>query len=241
MSTLSARLQDPEYQIWIKAGLCLSLVKEGLCSFSVDRSNELHQAVLDELKKTFNPAVNGICGNACISYNRGKKNWELICSCNSCQGFVDELLKYRCMTLGTNKNKTFTFRQSNFDNSDIHTWPTDPWQLAKLFMNPGQNISDKSPSETDLSAILNFIDHCIIPRKDVAVTSNISKVRDSRNRIMHSASMKLSQNDFMLFTDAMIDLLEDKLVLIGMADAIEAVKRIREVNYFILLFAETDN
>lgn len=177
MSSLQTRLQDPSYQLWIKAGMCLSLVKEGLENFAFDKSVELHALVTDKLKKKGSLSVlNGICGNAAISYNKVQKQWELRCSCNCCQGFLDELSNYRSTSLGANKNQCFTFTQRNFENSDLRDWPTEPWQLAKVFMNQGQKSTDKEPKDTDLSGILNFIDHCCVARKDIMDTANISKV-----------------------------------------------------------------
>ena len=49
---------------------------------------------------------------------------------------------------------------------------------------------------------------------------------------MHSATFKLDENDFIAFTDAMVDLLEDKTVIHSMPDAIKAVNDIKEVNLF---------
>ena len=176
MAALSVRLQGQDYCRWVKAGLCLTLVKEGLEAFAYDKSKELHEAVLVQLRNSGNPSASSVCSTACVCLNKSSKSWEVICGCSNCNAYLHELYKHRCLTLGRNRNQPFSFRQHNFYNTDIQGWPTDPWQLAKLFMNPGQKISVNNPKDTDLSGILNFIDHCVTARQDIQNTENIAKV-----------------------------------------------------------------
>ena len=161
MATLEKRLEDPAYNRWVKAGICLGFVKTGLEVFADQRSQVFHQGVLGQLRNSGNPSCNGICGQATVW--RGK-----ISCCNNCQGFVDEIDRQNM--------KSFRFQQGNWGNSDVQLWPKDPWEMAKIFMNPGQKSSQRSPADTDLSGILNFIDHCALARRDITNTYNISKV-----------------------------------------------------------------
>lgn len=177
MSSLNVRLEDPEYRNWVKAGLCLGLLKDGLTGFATDKSNELHDFVLDHLKKRGSPAFNRMCSNATIQYDRYTKNWSIDCTCNSCKDYMVELYKCRAVTLGASSSQPFTFRQGNFNNTDIQEWPNIPWQMAKVFMNPGQKVASQDAKDSDLSGLLNFIDHCDIARQGVFHTGNITKVR----------------------------------------------------------------
>ena len=161
MATLEKRLEDHAYKRWIQAGICLNFVKEGLELFVDQRSKIFHQNVLAQLRSSGNPSCNGICAQASVW--KGK-----ISCCNNCQAFVNEIVKQNF--------KIFKFQQGNWDNSAVQLWPKDPWELAKVFMNPGQKTSQRSPAETDLSGILNFIDHCAVARGDITNVHNISKV-----------------------------------------------------------------
>ena len=67
-------------------------------------------------------------------------------------------------------------------------------------------------------------------------TSLILKVRNARNATMHSASMKMSNADFLKHTDAMIDLLKDPLFMDKIEEAQNAVKEIQKVLKFIYYF-----
>ena len=161
MATLEKRLEDHAYKRWVKAGICLGFVKKGLEHFADQRSKLFHQNVLGQLRGRGNPSCNGVCDRATVWKNK------LSC-CNNCQAFLDEIYRQ-------NYN-TFKFHQGNWDNSIVQLWPKDPWELAKVFMNPGQKASQRSPADTDLSGILNFIDHCTVARNDIIDIHNIAKV-----------------------------------------------------------------
>lgn len=165
MSTLEERLEDEEYKLWVKAGVCIAAVKEGLAEFAHTRSQRAHTHVKTALKN--NTSVNNTCQHANIQFDRGLKKWSLGC-CQDFQAYVDELENL--------KFPPFTFKQSNWNNTDIKKWPTEHWEMMKVFMNPGQTAAQKDPSKSDLSAILNFITHCKIPRVDINDQNNLSEV-----------------------------------------------------------------
>ena len=54
-------------------------------------------------------------------------------------------------------------------------------------------------------------------------------MREARNATMHSASMKMSNADFLVYTDAMIALLQDPLFMDKIEEAQNAVKEIQKV------------
>lgn len=218
MSTLSDRLGDPEYRNWVKAGICLGYFKDGVETFADQRSIRFHQHVLHQLGG--NSSSQRVCPRASISFDKPLGKWKMSC-CANCQQYVDEIENMRY--------PNFKFTQTNWNNSNIQLWPHEPWEMVKVYMNAGQKGTHKTPKDTDLSGILNFIDHCMIARGDISKTFNISKVRDARNTVMHSAIMKLSQHDFQSHTTAMIDLLEDPLFIFTIPQAQDAVKAIREV------------
>lgn len=216
MATLEERLKDNEYKLWVKAGICLASVKHGLEVFTEERSEKAHGFVKDALKN--NNSFHKICGNVKVTFK--KQKWSIGC-CNGCQVYVDELVRLR--------HAPFKFKQSNWNNTDIQLWPNEPWEMVKVYMNEGQKPFHKSSKDTDLSGLLNFINHCSVPRIDIHDKQNLNTVREGRNIVMHSAAMKLCKADFDLYTNAMIDLLEDPLFLCKIKDAQEAAKIIKEV------------
>ena len=164
MATLNQRLQDPGYKAWIKTGLCLSFAKAGLEDFADQSSKTFHHDVINVLRNNGNPSCNGVCCYATI--NRGR-----VSCCNNCQAFLDEI--------DQQNQKSFQFKQHNWDNADMKLWLTDPWEMSKVFMNAGQKATQRSPVDTDLSGILNFIDHCVVAKRCIVNTHNISKVRET--------------------------------------------------------------
>ena len=161
MATLDERLKDDDYRHWVKAVLCLQYTKDGLISFACKKSQDLHNAVLAQMRQSGNPSADGVCSTARIDFRR-----KAITCCANCNAFLIEAQKYCSRTLNLN----------NFDITDLHN---QPWQLAKLFMNPGQDVNNTIPGQTDLSGILNFLDHCALAKTAILNTAKINAVSNS--------------------------------------------------------------
>ena len=167
MASLEQRLEDKEYKYWVKAGICLLCVKTGLEIFADEKSKKTHGFV----KAAFiGPnQTDTICNHAKIVPKKGTGiKWKLNC-CNDCEKYVDEIAKFQA--------PPFTFNKYNWQNSNVQLWPTEAWEMMKVFMNPGQKAYQKSPKDTDLSGLVNFIEHCSVPYIDIQNKSNIPKVR----------------------------------------------------------------
>lgn len=163
MSSIDNILNDPEHQNWIKRHLCTEQTKKGLEKFAEQRSIALHNHILWQLRGTI--AAGLTCAGSSIRSIRGR--WKISC-CNSCQLYVDEALK--------EKTNHFVFSKQNWNNSDPQHWPHKPWELTKIYMNPGQKRTLTTPEDTDLCGILNLIDHCNFFYRDIGQPGNIHKV-----------------------------------------------------------------
>ena len=166
MATLDDRLKDAEYTNWVKTSLCLGYAKDGLETFANQSSTRLHQVVTNKLGN--NPSANALCNKARVIYNKSAKKWGMSC-CNNCGQYVDELVNM--------KVAGFKPTQNNWNNASVQLWPQEPWEMAKVYMNTGQKGAHKTPKDTDLSGVLNFIDHCMMARGDIIDVQNIPKVQ----------------------------------------------------------------
>ena len=170
MSSLQARLQNPDYINWVKAGLCLIHTKSGLHDFADTASQSLHQSILTNIIPAFANTAQPVCG---ISISKRKK---LITTCAHpyCQGFLAAVINN-----GIDPTNTFTVKHGNLSNCNVITvgqWHTHHWQVAKLFMNQGQLPTQVNPSETDMSGIINFLSHCKVPRNMMTNVLLLDKV-----------------------------------------------------------------
>ena len=171
MSTLDDRLNDPGYKNWIKAIICLGFLKTGTEPFADQRSKLFHQHVMNVLGG--NPSAKQLCNGSNIYFDKRKRKWVISC-CNKCQQYID--------VIETQKSPGFTFRQTNWNNSDMQLWPNEPWEMAKTYMNSGQKRVHKTPKDTDISGILNFLDHCLMARNGISNSQYISQVSYSIRR-----------------------------------------------------------
>ena len=148
MTTLEGRLRDPDYRNWVKSTLCLQYTRDGLVTFTDGKSIELNKNIIQQLRLNGNPSVNNLCRTIAFDYRR-----KLISCCRNCNDILNEVMQYRPGRLDL-----------NLRNSDPTQLLHQHWQAAKLFMNPGQDVTNTGPKDTDISGLINFMDHCTVPR-----------------------------------------------------------------------------
>ena len=167
MSTLQARLNDPEYTYWVKAGICLLYIKEGLEDFATNTYLQFHQNVLANLTRSaIANTRQPVCG---VKINR--QRLVTVCQHSYCQMFLNAVIQE-----GLDPNQPFTLKPANLANSDVSLWHSHPYELAKLFMNSGQTVAQTGPAQTDLSGLVNFIDHCKVPSSQISSRRLIEEV-----------------------------------------------------------------
>ena len=178
MASLKERLKDNEYKLWIKDGLCLGITKKGLEKFVDERSKKTHAFVKTEVEKQSVVAssdgdiiaTNKICDNAKVVTDK-KSGWSLGCCKKDCDIYVKEIINL------CKQQPRFKLELSNWSNSEVQLWPSEPWEMVKVYMNKGQKAFQKNAKDTDLSGLLNFIDHCSVPWVDIHNKDNIAKVK----------------------------------------------------------------
>lgn len=179
---LPQRLQNQEYKIWVKAGLCFLEFKTALDILIEKYSKGLHQKVLRELRYM-------CCDNAYIDYKSGNIVCELhkdkTLSLNILQGFCKDcsfeydremLYVQRCSchncdailkTIRKNFADNFVLKQENLKNSDLQAILREHWQMAKLLMNAGQKKNVKRAVGTDLSGQISFMNNYKFARESL--------------------------------------------------------------------------
>ncbi|XP_045163262.2 uncharacterized protein LOC123527690 isoform X2 [Mercenaria mercenaria] len=248
-----AQLENKKYRNWVRAGLGIKYVKEGLEPFCDHLVNQQHIAILDEVKRKHNlSAVScGLCDISTLQpdhvqtktrqcplgqshcnclHTRGKT----LCPSNVCGAIYDEIITRHASTPPA----------PYWRNTDAHQWCTDPWAVAKCFINaPGYDDKIRVV-EFDCSGLLHllinnleFHQHiqCVISGNDA-----FSRVLQHRNTIFHSNNMELEDNDFALYVDDMIKLLEDDKEIKGRPESKEAVKKLLELKQEKFIITTTD-
>lgn len=175
MANVDESLEEKGYVRWVQTGTCLAFVKKGLEGFASEQSKVLQQRIKYLARDT--PSFNAMCFNVEIEKKIGDR-WKMKCNldpklqCKGCQIYLDELQNV-CV-------KPFSFTLKHFGISNIHAWPVDNmhWNMAKLYMNPGHEdeTTCQTPEATDLSNILNFIEHCSISNLAIHTIQSLKEV-----------------------------------------------------------------
>ncbi|XP_053381394.1 uncharacterized protein LOC123556425 [Mercenaria mercenaria] len=244
-----SQLENKKYRNWVRAGLGLKYVKEGLEPFCEHLVNQQHIAILDKVKRKHNlSAVScGLCDVPTLQpdhlqtkdrqcplgqkycnclHSRGKTS----CPNNVCGAIYDEIIQLHALTPPA----------PYWNNTDAKRWCTEPWAIARCFVNaPGYDQKTRA-DEFDCQGLLHllmnniqFLQHikCVMTGTDV-----FSRVRKSRNDIFHSDSMELEGTEVNSFIDDMIELLEDEIEIKHRQESKDAVKNLLELkqNDFII-------
>ena len=145
---LGLRLSE-EYFNWIKVGIALERVGEGLTDFCKAVVHDFHK----DLRLDFGDTE---CSDGCTGKEivrkfgppDEKKHWTIDCPnkiCNKWLGAIE-------LELATS--------QCTWENSEITKWSTEPWQLAKVFMACGQQKSNVDPAQTGVLGLLQLMENC---------------------------------------------------------------------------------
>ena len=137
MSSLESRAKmEKKTQNWIRVAVLFPIICEHLSPFVDKTVKKFHQILL-----SYN---HGVCNSSCSPGNKKKQ-------CNICRNWVKAIKAH-----SDNGAKLF------WENSDPTQWATDPWELAKVFMAPGQRAGRniRSVDELDISAMFSLMINC---------------------------------------------------------------------------------
>ncbi|XP_060574244.1 uncharacterized protein LOC132731959 [Ruditapes philippinarum] len=237
-------LKNNNYRQWVKAGLGLGYLKEGLAPFCDDIGRQQHNDIINKIQQTKTPQPNVPCGacqittlqpdhvrvskgicplqqdkcNCCFPNNKRP------CPNNICGAIYDSIIQYHA-----------SMPPAPFwKNSDAQQWSTDPWKVCKCFINAPGYKDKTSAVDTDCTGLL----HVIINNKyfhshigcNVTGPNNLfSKVRQYRNEIFHSSNMELEESKANCYIDDMIAVLQDGKELLHQQDAQQAVRKLQDL------------
>ncbi|XP_060607003.1 uncharacterized protein LOC132759278 [Ruditapes philippinarum] len=237
-------LKNNKYRQWVKAGLGLGYLKEGLAPFCDDIGTLQHKDIINQIQGTKTPKPNAPCGvcqittlqpdhvrvskgvcpfkqdkcNCCFPNNKKP------CPNNVCGAIYDSIIQYHA-----------SIPPAPFwKNSDAHDWSVDPWSVCKCFINAPGYKDKTSAVDTDCSGLLHVITnnkyfHNHIGCNVTGPNNLFSKVRQYRNKIFHSSSMELEENDANCYIDDMIAVLQDGKELLYHHAAQQAVEKLQDL------------
>ncbi|XP_046883922.1 uncharacterized protein CXorf38 isoform X2 [Hypomesus transpacificus] len=165
---LTARLNDGGYKNWLKAGICLLHLREGLHAFTNREMRRFHENLLNR-----NQSLRRPCQRSCRP-----KNNQLYSECVVCAEWRSEILKHHTHPAGT----------VNWGNCRPQLWSQDHWELAKAYMPRGQT-GEKGSDKCDASALLNLLNYC--DHFSYIDQERVRKVIHCRNELMHSCGMQV--------------------------------------------------
>jgi hypothetical protein len=163
-----------KFRNWVRGGLAYKYLKQGLEGFADDVVKQDHKRILS--------AINYTSGIICTRCSIERLRPIHSCIINSAGKNECHFSRLKCNCLQTKKEKCriqvcdFIMEEifkshgstppaPNWTNTDIQKWCTEPWEVAKCFINaPGYSDKTKA-ADIDISGLLHvFINntnlHC---------------------------------------------------------------------------------
>jgi hypothetical protein len=160
-------LKNKNYRQWVKAGLGLNYLKEGLAPFCDDIGTLQQKDIINQIQGTKTPKPNVPCGvcqittlqpdhvrvskgicplkqdkcNCCFPNNKKP------CPNNICGAIYDSIVQ----------NHASIPPEPFWKNSDAHYWFTEPWSICKCFIHAPGYKDKTSAADVDCSGLLHVI------------------------------------------------------------------------------------
>ncbi|KAK3611716.1 hypothetical protein CHS0354_034386 [Potamilus streckersoni] len=203
--SVQKRFKKKKYRNWVKCSLALVLMKEGLHDYVHTGVKELHKEIEQKVTSANGgPSIGQTCGlctwqNVCKRWNPFK--WYIICRNSVCDKWLSQILAVHYKP---------DHHGINWKNANISSWPTEPYEIAKVYMPKGQDIiKNNLPKELDAQAVLSLLQYCTLFRTKIPNVKLLSDLIEVRNTVLHSGELKISDSDKDLWIDKMIQLLSD--------------------------------
>ena len=136
---VKANFTDPKYKNWLKVGMALQLTTKAITPFCKDVIESFHKSLKTSIGSN-------VCGTGCT--NADIKKMKITCRSNVCDKWLSAIVP----ELATS--------QYSWRNTTVSQWPVAPWQVANIFMGPGQDPTNTNPFKTDPAEILQLAINC---------------------------------------------------------------------------------
>ncbi|XP_060560916.1 uncharacterized protein LOC132720739 [Ruditapes philippinarum] len=247
------QLKNTKYRNWVKAGLGLKYLGNGLAPLVDDAIKRQHSDILSDIDRTHGARSRcGRCrletllpihtpdpGNKCPLEHRPSCNCrssrgKTLCPSRLCSAIYDTLIiQHR-------------YSSPNWKNTDVSQWFDNYWQIAKVFIPAGGYYANVAAHDTDCAGLLNIIInntimHTLFDTVIDAPNDIFSKTRAARDSLFHSSSLELEDAKLGAILDNMVAILEDEKQLKNTQSAIDArenIRRLRNQNFVITIYNE---
>ncbi|KAK3588341.1 hypothetical protein CHS0354_040100 [Potamilus streckersoni] len=175
------RFDDKEYTNWIKCSRALTIFKDGLHDFIKTEVTSFHahiqQTIVNIPCGSSAGSHCGFCTWRSIKLTEGQHGiWYINCKNKICDKWLSQILL---------KHNDPQNRNINWKNADISKWPTDGYEVAKVYMPKGQDKAKKLPDDFDAPAILSLLKFCAWFTQKIQTTSILSDQSEIYQKIKY--------------------------------------------------------
>ncbi|XP_052219208.1 uncharacterized protein CXorf38 homolog [Dreissena polymorpha] len=246
MASLSAVFTETERTNWLKAWLAVDIAKSGLEQFVENEAKTVHTNIYNNVWSSIPSQATcigcttanllkcptqGVCNkrgpqSTCTSMHDNAAKQPRQCPANVCNKVHDEIVKHH------------TFNKPSWKNTMAEQWTTNPWQIAKAYLPRDGYTGKCSVQDTDFNGIISFMMNCKhfdnkfsfpISTGKHSPPCLLTMARDIGRTVRHSSQCKVTDPDLQDVFTTLTNLLSDQTSLAHDVNALEAVKKIAEL------------
>lgn len=157
------QLKNTRYRNWLKAGLGLKYLGDGLAPSVNDAVKRQHEEILQDIAKNIGACSScGICNLETLLPNHTSLQGKICplgynaCNCRSPRGKTICPTKL-CSEIYEKLTIQHRYLSPNWHNTDIGQWFDNHWQFGKVFIPAGGYKNTDAASETDCAGLLNIV------------------------------------------------------------------------------------
>ena len=161
------QLKDPLYRNWVKAGLGIKYLHEGIASYVDIQVKTLHNDFLSDIRNNLGNQ-SGSCSSCKLENVLPCATFGL-CSGKPCR--FHRLHRYTpcpnkvCDKLYKKIKTMHRDEKPSWKNTDPTKWCTDHWEIGKCFMAETGYYDKQSAVDTDCTGLLSVIVNCLYMAK----------------------------------------------------------------------------
>ena len=137
-------LNNTDYLNWLKANKALHCTIDVLRQVCFTEMQNFHNLLL---QKHGDAQCSVPCSHSDIRPHGKLESWSIPCPSSVCSDWLADIVRGRI------KKST----RLSWQNSDFSQWQKEPWQIAKIYMDHGQDVACVNPADTDAAGIVRLM------------------------------------------------------------------------------------
>ncbi|XP_053384352.1 uncharacterized protein LOC123536708 [Mercenaria mercenaria] len=223
MTDYKKKLEDKQFQNWLKVALSVSIARKGVMEFVMNSIVKFHNDVLKDILTTEQIQSKMYCTTCTTDNIVPVQNWSHFRRKNlpSCPNHICDKLREKIFLYHAHDTPSWK-------NTCATRWCDSAWEVAKCFLPPDGYMTTDAIENTDLNGILSIILN-FMPLKTTFDENSCEQARDVTRKVRHSSDLAFTKEESNEYIDTLIKFLSSTKALEENKTTKEAAENIKKL------------